>query len=98
MKNFAEVTQRLQGSPATWLVTGAAGFIGSNLAETLLKLGQSVVGLDNFSTGREQNLVQVERAVGAEAWRRFRLIRGDIRSLETCREACRSARNSSKAE
>ncbi len=75
----------------TWLVTGAAGFIGSNLLEALLSLGQRVVGLDNFATGFQHNLDQVEEAVGPEAWARFRFIEGDIRSLDTCREACRGA-------
>src|SRR6185295_18371526 len=72
----------------TWLVTGVAGFIGSNLLEALLSLGQRVVGLDNFSTGFRHNLDQVEEAVGPEAWSRFRFIEGDIRDLDTCREAC----------
>src|SRR5258708_15447468 len=72
-----------------WLVTGAAGFIGSTLLEALLVLGQRVVGLDNFATGFQHNLDQVEEAVGPEAWSRFRFIEGDIRSLDTCREACR---------
>ena len=75
--------------PRTWLVTGVAGFIGSNLLEALLKLGQRVVGLDNFATGHQHNLDQVEQAVGREAWGRLRFIEGDIRSLDTCREACR---------
>src|SRR5258706_1624292 len=73
----------------TWLVTGAAGLIGSNLLEALLSLGQRVVGLDNFATGFRHNLDQVEEAVGPEAWSRLRFIEGDIRSLDTCREACR---------
>ena len=73
----------------TWLVTGCAGFIGSNLIESLLAQGQRVVGLDNFSTGFQHNLDQVEAAVGADKWANFRFIRGDIRSLDTCREACK---------
>jgi UDP-N-acetylglucosamine 4-epimerase len=73
----------------TWLVTGCAGFIGSNLIESLLERGQRVVGLDNFSTGFQHNLDQVRSAVGPEAWKRFRFIEGDIRSLDTCREACK---------
>src|SRR5258708_22345141 len=73
----------------TWLVTGAAGFIGSNLLEALLVLGQRVVGLDNFATRFQHNLDQVEEAVGPEAWSRFRFIERDIRSLDTCRQACR---------
>jgi UDP-N-acetylglucosamine 4-epimerase len=72
----------------TWLVTGAAGFIGSNLVEALLARGQRVVGLDNFSTGHRHNLELVRDAVGARDWRRFRLIEGDIRLLATCREGC----------
>ncbi len=72
----------------TWLVTGVAGFIGSNLLEALLRLDQRVVGLDNFATGFQHNLDQVREAVGAEAYRRLRFIEGDIRSLDTCREAC----------
>jgi UDP-N-acetylglucosamine 4-epimerase len=72
----------------TWLVTGVAGFIGSNLLEALLDLDQRVVGLDNFSTGFRHNLDQVREAVGPARWARFRFIEGDIRSLETCRQAC----------
>ena len=78
MKTYEEVQQRIRSRRRTWLVTGAAGFIGSNLAEALLKLDQNVVGLDNFSTGKRENLQHG-----------MRLIEGDIRSLETCREACR---------
>ena len=73
----------------TWLVTGCAGFIGSNLIQTLLEKGQRVVGLDNFATGFQHNLDQVEAAVGPQKWANFRFIRGDIRSLETCHEACK---------
>src|SRR5437868_7265411 len=81
----------LAKSPKTWLVTGCAGFIGSNLIERLLRMGQNVVGLDNFSTGFQHNLDQVEEAVGPEAWSSFRFIEGDIRDLDTCREACKGA-------
>ncbi|HLX23340.1 MAG TPA: SDR family oxidoreductase [Usitatibacter sp.] len=79
---------RISSTHRTWLVTGVAGFIGSNLLEALLELDQRVVGLDNFATGFQHNLDQVEAAVGRERWARFRFIEGDIRSLETCREAC----------
>ena len=72
----------------TWLVTGCAGFIGSNLIEALLNQGQRVVGLDNFATGFQHNLDQVEAAVGPQKWASLRFIRGDIRDLSTCREAC----------
>jgi UDP-N-acetylglucosamine 4-epimerase len=75
-------------APRTWLVTGVAGFIGSNQLEALLKLEQRVVGLDNFSTGHRHNLEQVRHAVGREAWSRFRFVKGDIRSPATCRKAC----------
>ncbi len=72
----------------TWLVTGAAGFIGSHLVEDLLLSGQSVVGLDNFSTGSRENLQDVARIVGPERWGNFRLAAGDIRDRNACLEAC----------
>ena len=75
--------------PRTWLVTGVAGFIGSNLLEALLGLEQNVVGLDNFSTGHRENLERVRAAVGTQVWKRFRLITGDIRSTATCQRACK---------
>lgn len=78
----------LHQRPRRWLITGVAGFIGSNLLETLLKLGQEVVGLDNFATGYARNLEQVREAVGAKAWRNFTNIEGDIRHLADCRRAC----------
>lgn len=78
----------LAASPRTWLITGVAGFIGSNLLETLLKLEQRVVGLDNFSTGHQHNLDEVQSQVSAEQWRRFAFIHGDIRTPETCVQAC----------
>jgi UDP-N-acetylglucosamine/UDP-N-acetylgalactosamine 4-epimerase len=79
----------LLASPATWLVTGVAGFIGSNLLETLLKLNQKVVGLDNLSTGRRVNLAQVRAAAGPERWQRFTWIKGDIRNAALCRRVTR---------
>jgi UDP-N-acetylglucosamine 4-epimerase len=71
----------------TWLVTGAAGFIGSNLVEALLLLDQDVRGLDNFSTGRRSNLDDVRQRVGDDRWTAFEFIEGDIRDLETCKRA-----------
>ena len=88
MDKTREPFSTIAAHPRAWLVTGVAGFIGSNLLEALLALGQRVVGLDNFSTGFRHNLEQVERSVGAEAWSRFRFLEGDIRSLEACRAAC----------
>jgi UDP-N-acetylglucosamine 4-epimerase len=73
--------------PRKWLVTGCAGFIGSNLLETLLKLDQTVVGLDNLSTGYQHNLDDVRELVSAKQWARFSFIRGDIRDINACREA-----------
>lgn len=71
-----------------WLVTGAAGFIGSNLVEALLKANQVVIGLDNFSTGFQRNLDEVKVLVSGQQWARFTFIKGDIRDLATCKEAC----------
>lgn len=88
---FEIVCESLRQSPRRWVVTGAAGFIGSHLVETLLGLGQSVVGLDNFSTGSEKNLDAVKGIVGAEAWGRFKFIRGDIRELSDCRAVAQGA-------
>jgi UDP-N-acetylglucosamine 4-epimerase len=88
MDDLATRYPAIAASPRAWLVTGVAGFIGSNLLEALLRLGQRVVGLDNFATGHQHNLDQVQAAVGPAAWSRFRFIEGDIRSLETCRDAC----------
>ena len=89
MSAFDELKTKLAASPETWLVTGAAGFIGCNLVEALLMLGQKVIGLDNFATGHEKNLAQVQKSVGPERWENFSLKRGDIRDLITCHTVCR---------
>ena len=78
----------LPNEPKKWLVTGVAGFIGSNLLETLLQLGQTVVGLDNFATGHQRNLDEVQTLVTPDQWARFRFIEGDIRKLDECHQAC----------
>lgn len=88
MSRYAQLQSELRQSPHTWLVTGVAGFIGSNLLEALLRLDQTVVGFDNFSTGKRENLGEVESLVSPEQWTRFRFVEGDVRSAETCREIC----------
>lgn len=93
MGAYADVCKSMTASPSRWLVTGVAGFIGSNLLEHLLKLGQTVTGLDNFLTGYQKNLDMVRDLVGPEAWSRFTFIEGDIRNPDTCREACRGVQH-----
>ncbi|MDX1623778.1 MAG: SDR family oxidoreductase [Gemmatimonadota bacterium] len=88
---YEQVRASLRENPRRWLITGVAGFIGSNLLESLLELGQPVVGLDNFSTGRESNLADVEESVGPDRWGRFRLIRGDLSDFDACRRGCEGA-------
>ena len=83
-----DVKSRLSGGARTWLITGVAGFIGSNLLEALLKLDQQVVGLDNFATGHQRNLDEVRSLVGAQRWAKFKMVRGDIRNLDDCRLVC----------
>lgn len=87
--SFEALKAELQTAPKIWLVTGAAGFIGCNLVEALLQLDQHVIGLDNFATGHEKNLAQVQARVGAERWERFTFKRGDIRDLITCHGVCK---------
>ncbi len=82
---YEELTTQLSRQPQAWLVTGSAGFIGSNLLEALLRLNQRVVGLDNFSTGSEQNLKEVHALVGPVLWENYVHVQGDTRDLETCR-------------
>lgn len=88
MSSAEQFQSELKSTPKTWLVTGVAGFIGSNLLETLLKLDQRVVGLDNFATGRTQNLSQVQALVSAAQWSRFHFIEGDVADPTACRAAC----------
>jgi UDP-N-acetylglucosamine 4-epimerase len=84
MSRYDEIKVQLQTAPKTWLITGVAGFIGSNLLETLLLLNQNVVGLDNFATGHQHNLDEVKSLVAEEQWARFTFIEGDIRDYDTC--------------
>lgn len=89
MSAYIELQSRLAAEPKVWLVTGVAGFIGSNLLETLLRLDQKVVGLDSFATGHQHNLDEVQTLVKPEQWARFRMVRGDIRELQDCQAAMR---------
>ncbi|MEW6760119.1 MAG: SDR family oxidoreductase [Pseudomonadota bacterium] len=88
MNKFQDVQQHLLQHRYHWLVTGAAGFIGSNLVEALLRLGQQVTGLDNFATGHRHNLDMVRAATGDEAWTRLTFIEADIRNEADCARAC----------
>src|SRR5690606_15174320 len=81
MQNLLETSNK-------WLITGCAGFIGSNLLETLLKANQQVVGLDNFATGYQRNLDEVQQLVSPQQWANFSFINGDIRSQADCQQAC----------
>lgn len=81
---FDQLQTGLQTQPHTWLVTGVAGFIGSNLLEVLLKLNQRAVGLDNFATGHPRNLAEVQTLVTPQQWANFNFIQGDIRNLDDC--------------
>lgn len=87
MTQYLSVQEALRSAPRRWLITGVAGFIGSNLLETLLKLDQEVVGLDNFATGHRKNLEIVQSLVTADQWARFRFIEGDIADLTACAAA-----------
>ncbi|RGD89277.1 MULTISPECIES: NAD-dependent epimerase/dehydratase family protein [unclassified Acinetobacter] len=88
MNQYQTVCEQLQQAPKTWLITGVAGFIGSNLLETLLKLDQIVVGLDNFATGYQHNLDEVKGCVSEAQWSNFNFIEGDIRQFADCQTAC----------
>lgn len=88
MNRYETIQSQLRAEPKTWLITGVAGFIGSNLLEHLLRLNQTIIGLDNFSTGKRSNLGEVRSTVSKDQWQRFRFIEGDIRELETCRTVC----------
>lgn len=88
---YESIRQQLTRTPRKWLITGVAGFIGSNLLEALLKLDQEVVGLDNFATGHQRNLDEARSLVTPAQWDRFSFIEGDIRNLDDCRAAVKGA-------
>jgi UDP-N-acetylglucosamine 4-epimerase len=93
MTRYTEIKQQLMANSKTWLVTGCAGFIGSNLLETLLLLNQKVVGLDNFATGHQHNLDEVQTQVSTQQWKNFTFIEGDIRQSEDCIKAIGTKNN-----
>jgi UDP-N-acetylglucosamine 4-epimerase len=86
MTSYEQLQTKLRNEPKTWLVTGVAGFIGSNLLESLLKLDQRVVGMDNFATGHQSNLDEVQSLVSSEQWGNFKFFEGDIRKLVDCQQ------------
>jgi len=85
---YRSLIEDLIKKPRTWLVTGVAGFIGSNLLEHLIGMNQQVVGLDNFATGYQSNLDEVRAIVTQDQWKNFTFIKGDIRNLDDCQKAC----------
>jgi UDP-N-acetylglucosamine/UDP-N-acetylgalactosamine 4-epimerase len=89
MTKYSKLLQTLKSNQHTWLVTGVAGFIGSNILEELLNCRQKVIGLDNYSTGYKKNLEEVEANVNKNSWKKFDFIEGDISSLETCLAVCK---------
>ena len=89
MTKYEDLIFKLKTNQYIWLITGAAGFIGSNLVESLLNLNQKVVGLDNFATGYQHNLEEVESIVTPQQWKNFTFLEGDIRDLTTCNNACK---------
>jgi len=87
-RSYENMQTNLKSLPRTWLITGVAGFIGSNLLETLLRLDQKVIGLDNFATGFQHNLGEVRSLVSDKQWQQFTFVEGDICNIDTCRQVC----------
>ena len=92
MTKYEELQEYLKNNQTTWLITGVAGFIGSNLLETLLVLNQKVVGLDSFETGYQKNIdeaiLDANEIIGKDVSKNFKFIKGDIKSLNDCKQAC----------
>ena len=82
--SYTSAKEKLINHRKRWLVTGVAGFIGSNLLEELLNLDQDVIGVDNFATGSGYNLEEVQRQVSADSWKRFTFIEGDVCDYKLC--------------
>lgn len=89
MSQYTKVKAELLNQPKTWLITGVAGFIGSNLLQELLQLNQSVVGVDNFSTGSQFNLNEVQAIVTKKQWKRFSFRKGSIVNVKFCKSICK---------
>jgi UDP-N-acetylglucosamine 4-epimerase len=85
------VKEKISKTEYRWLITGVSGFIGSNLLEALLSLNQKVIGLDNFSTGKKENLEDVKSSLEPSLWKNFTFIEGDIRDSAVCKKACEQA-------
>lgn len=88
MTKYQNLLSSLKDNPKLWLITGVAGFIGSNILEHLLNINQRVIGFDNFSTGHKKNLDEVKENVDKEKWNNFKLITGDIKNFKDCQKAC----------
>ena len=88
MSKYNKIKDSLVKEPKTWLITGVAGFIGSNLLEELLKLNQNVIGADNYSTGFQSNLTEVQKKVSKTQWKRFVFNKGDISKIKFCQFIC----------
>jgi UDP-N-acetylglucosamine 4-epimerase len=92
MTKYEELQEYLKNNQNTWLITGVAGFIGSNLLEKLLVLNQQVIGLDSFATGYQKNIDEAisdaNEISGSDVSKNFKFIKGDIRSFEDCKQAC----------
>lgn len=89
MSKYLEIKENLLAEPKTWLITGVAGFIGSNILEELLGLNQHVIGADNFSTGFEKNLIEVKKKIPKKQWDRFVFYKGDISKKSFCKLICK---------
>ena len=90
IRRYQTIQEDLKKDPKHWLITGVAGFIGSNLLEALLQLNQTVTGLDNFATGFQANLQDVQKNVSSDQWKRFDFIKGDIADPSICKKACKN--------
>ena len=90
MNQYKKLLNKLNENPKTWLITGVAGFIGSNILETLLKNNQIVIGLDNFITGFQENLDKVSMEVSESQWKNFKFINGDICDFNVCNDSAKN--------